>query len=153
MSNELERWFDRKGLSPFREFSGVQDSFEKLLGEFLSLRRSDGSQSFSFSPTCDIIEDDEGYVLKFDLPGIARDQIKVEADRDRITIHAERREEKRTDEKKKHLSEMCYGWYTRSFNLPGPVDEKKVDARLEDGVLTVAVPKTESVKAKQIPIH
>lgn len=43
--------------------------------------------------------------------------------------------------------------YTRSFNLPGPVDEKKVDARLEDGVLTVAVPKTESVKAKQIPIH
>ena len=68
-------------------------------------------------------------------------------------IRAERKEEKKSESKKKYLSEMYYGSYARSFTLPGPVDEKKVEAKFENGVLTVTVPKTESLKAKQIPVN
>lgn len=153
MSNALERWFDNKSLSPFRDFSQVQESFDRLFNEFMNLKKANGMQSLSFSPSCEISEEDNNYILKFDLPGVTKDQVKVEADKDQLTIRAERKEEKKSESKKKYLSEMYYGSYTRSFTLPGPVDEKKVDAKFENGVLTVTVPKTESLKAKQIPVH
>jgi HSP20 family protein len=153
MSNALERWFDNKSLSPFRDFSQVQEPFDRLFNEFMNVKRTNGMQSFSLSPSCEIAEEDNNYILKFDLPGVTKDQVKVEADKDQLTIHAERKEEKKSESKKKYLSEMYYGSYTRSFTLPGPVDEKKVNAKFENGVLTVTVPKTESLKAKQIPVH
>ena len=153
MSNELERWFDNKSLSPLRDFSQVQESFDRIINEFMNLKRTNGLQSLSFNPSCEIAEEDNNYILKFDLPGVTKDQVKVEADKDQLTIRAERKEEKKSESKKKHLSEMFYGSYSRSFTLPGPVDEKKVDAKFENGVLTVTVPKTESIKAKQIPVH
>jgi HSP20 family protein len=153
MSNALEHWFDNKSLSPFRDFSQVQESFDRLFNEFMNLKKANGLQSLSFSPSCEITEEDNSYILKFDLPGVTKDKVKVEADKDQLTIRAERKEEKKSESKKKYLSEMYYGSYTRSFTLPGPVDEKKVDAKFENGVLTVTVPKTESLKAKQIPVH
>lgn len=153
MSNALERWFDNKSLSPFRDFSQVQESFDRLFNEFMNLKRTNGLQSLSFSPSCEISEEDSNYILKFDLPGVTKDQVKVEVDKDQLTIRAERKEEKKSESKKKYLSEMYYGSYTRSFTLPGPVDEKRVDAKFENGVLTVTVPKTEALKAKQIPVH
>jgi HSP20 family protein len=153
MPNALERWFDNKSLSPLRDFSQVQESFDRLFNEFMNLKKTNGMQSLSFSPACEISEEDDNYILKFDLPGVTKDQVKVEADKDQLTIRAERKEEKKSESKKKHLSEMYYGSYTRSFTLPGPVDEKKVDAKFENGVLTVKVPKTESLKAKQIPVQ
>ncbi|GIL18070.1 MAG: molecular chaperone [Oligoflexia bacterium] len=153
MSTALERWFDNKRLSPFRDFSDVQESFDRLFNEFMNLKKTSGISDFSFSPSCEIAEEGNNYVMKFDLPGVTKDQVKVEAENDQITIRAERKEEKKTDSKKKYLSELYYGSYVRSFTLPGPVDEKKVDAKFENGVLTVTIPKTEALKAKQIPIH
>jgi HSP20 family protein len=153
MSNALERWFDNKSLSPFRDFSQTQEPFDRMFNEFLNLKRTDSMQSMSFSPSCEIAEENNNYVLKFDLPGVIKDHVKVEAERDQLTIHAERKEEKKSESKKKYFSEMQYGSYTRSFTLPGLVDEKKVDAKFENGVLTVTVPKTESIKSKQIPIQ
>lgn len=153
MSNALERWFDNKSLSPFRDFPQVQESFDRLFNEFMSLKNTNGIQSLSFNPSCEITEEGNNYVLKFDLPGVTKDQVKVEADKDQLTIRAERKENKNSETKKKYLSELYYGSYTRSFTLPGPVDENQVDAKFENGVLTVTVPKTESLKAKQIPVH
>ncbi len=153
MSNAIERWFDKKSLSPFRDLSQIQDSFDRMFSEFSNMKRINGFNELAFTPSCDVAEEGNNYVLKFDLPGVTKDQVKVEADKDQITIHAERKEEKKSETKKKYLSEVYYGSYTRSFALPGTVDEKKVDAKFENSVLTVTVPKTETFKAKQIPIH
>lgn len=153
MSNVLEKWFDRKQLSPFRDFSQAQESFDRLFNEFMSLKRTNNLQELSFSPSCEIAEEGNNYVMTFDLPGVKKEEVKVEADNDQITIRAERKEEKKSEPKKKYLSEVYYGSYTRSFTLPGPIDEKMIDAKFENGVLKVVVPKTESLKAKQIPIN
>lgn len=152
MSNAIEKWFDSRSLSPFRDFSQMQDSFDRLFNEVASLRKTGDMQSLSFSPSCEVAEENNSYVLKFDLPGVSKDQVKVETDKNQITVRAERKEEKKSESKKKYLSEMYYGSYTRSFTLPSQVDENKVEAKFENGVLTVTVPKTESMKAKQIPI-
>lgn len=153
MSNTLEKWFDNKRMSSFRDLSPLQESFDRLFKEFMDLRKVNGPRDFEFSPTCEVVEEGDNYVLKFDLPGVPKDQVTVEVDKDQLTVRAERKEEKKTDSKKKHLSEVYYGSYTRSFTLPGQVDEKKVDAKFENGVLTVTVAKTASLKAKQIPVH
>ncbi|OYZ22299.1 MAG: hypothetical protein B7Y39_07805 [Bdellovibrio sp. 28-41-41] len=153
MSNSIEKWFDNKRLSPFRDLPLMQDSFDRLFNDFVSLRKANGVQDFSFSPSCEVAEEGGNFVMKFDLPGVPKELVKVEVENDRLTIHAERKEEKKSESKKKYISEMSYGSYTRTFTLPGPVEEKKVDAKFENGVLTVTIPKTESTKAKQIPVH
>ena len=153
MSNALERWLDKKQLSPLRDFSHLQESFDRLFSEFTNWKKSNGMQEFGFSPSCEIAEEDNKYVLSFDLPGIKKDQVKVEASGDQLTVRAERKEEKKSESKRKYLSEVHYGSYMRTFTLPSAVDEKKIDAKFEDGVLTVVVPKTETTKAKQIPVQ
>ncbi len=153
MSNAVDRWFEKRSLTPLREFTQIQDSFDRLFNNFMDLKKTEGLQPLSFSPSCEIVEDDKSYSLKFDIPGVSKDQVKLEIDKDRLTVRAERKEEKKSETKKKYLSEMYYGSYVRSFTLPTTIDEKAVEAKFENGVLTVTIPKTESVKAKQIAIQ
>lgn len=153
MANALERWIDRRHLGPFRDLSQTQEFFDRFLNEFMNFKGANSTQEFGFSPSCEIAEEGNNYILTFDLPGVKKDQVKVEAENDRLTVRAERKEEKKTESKKKYLSEVSYGSYTRTFTLPGPIDEKKIDAKFEDGVLKVTLPKTESAGTKQIPVH
>lgn len=153
MSNAIEKWLDNKRLSPFRDLSQIQDSFDRLLNDFVSLRKTNGLQDYSFSPTCEVDEEGNNYVMKFDLPGVPKELVKVEVDNDQLTVRAERKEERKSESKKKYFSEIYYGSYIRTFTLPGPVEDKKVDAKFDNGVLTVTISKTESTKAKQIPVH
>jgi len=153
MSKSLERWMSNTRMNPFRDLTQVEDSFERLFNEmFKSVKRSE-QKDMENLPACDISEDQTKYILKFDLPGVPKENVKVEINNDQLTIRAERKEEKVTDDKKKHLSEVYYGSYFRSFTLPGSVDEKKVDAKFSDGVLTVTVAKTELPTVKQIPVQ
>lgn len=152
MSKSLQRWFENKTSNPFREIAKAEEAFERILEEMKNNRIS-GSE-MEFSPSCDIEEDGNKYLMKFDLPGVKKDQVKVEIDGDRLTVRAERKEEKKSETKKKYLSEVSYGSYVRTFTMPGPIEEKSIDAKFEDGVLTVSVPKTGEQKAsKLIPIH
>ena len=153
MSKSLERWLEPKGLSPFREISELQDSFEQLFREITGMKRGNGIQTSEFSPACEISEDEEQYTMKFDLPGVTKDQVQVDLENDRLTVRAERREEKKQEDRRRYLSEISYGSYIRSFMMPGPVDEKKVEAGFNNGVLTVTVPKSVKSKAKQIPVQ
>ncbi len=154
MPNAIARWFDpRQQLSPFREFSQVQESFDRMFNEMMNVKKTNGMQEFDFSPSCEIVEKGDNYILTFDLPGVSKDQVKVETENDRLTVRAERKEERKIESSKKHLSEIHYGSYARTFTLPWPIDEKKIEAKFDNGVLTVTAPKSESTKTKQIPVH
>lgn len=149
MSNSLERWFSNKKSNSLFQ---IEDPFDRLMNEMLTLKR-ENFQPTAFMPSCEITEEGPNYVLKFDMPGVSRDQVKVEVNKDQLMVHAERKEEKKHESKKKFLSEIYYGSYSRNFTLPGGMDEKKVDAKFENGVLTITVPKSDTLQAKQIPIN
>lgn len=153
MANLPDPWRSNRFTSPFREFSRYQDRMDRLMNELMGARSEEGVTSFDFAPSCEISEEDRNFLLKVDLPGVKKENVKVEVDGDRLTIRAERKEEKEEKSKRRHLSEISYGSYVRSFTLPQAIDEKKVDAKFEDGVLIVTVPKTEATKAKQISIQ
>jgi HSP20 family protein len=154
MSNPIEKFFDNRRSNPFRELSRIQNSFDRLLNEMTVGKGAEAAMDLGFSPSCEITSDGQNYILKFDMPGVTRDQVRVETDGDQLTVFAERKEEKKSETKKKYLSEVYYGSYMRSFTMPGTFDEKKVDAKFENGVLTVTVPQGEgNGKKKLIPVH
>ncbi|MGE5085057.1 MAG: Hsp20/alpha crystallin family protein [Bacillota bacterium] len=153
MANFPDLWRANRLASPFREFTRYQDRMDRLMNELIGTRSEEGTLGLDFAPSCEISEEDRNFLLKADLPGVKKENVKVEVDGDRLTIRAERKEEKEEKSKKRYLSEISYGSYVRSFTLPQAIDEKKVEAKFEDGVLLVTVPKAETSKAKQISIH
>ena len=144
MSN-LERWLSQHSNNSFRDLVKMEDFFNRSFKDATS----------GNIPSCELTEDDTSYTLKFDLPGIKKDQVNVEIDGDQLTVKAERHQEKKQESKKKYFSEISYGSYMRTMTLPSAIDEKKVDAKFENGVLTVTVPKETQAetKIKQIKVQ
>lgn len=101
----------------------------------------------------DVSEDDKAYKVHAELPGVKKEDIKVTVDGNVVSIAAEvkREKEKKEGEKVVH-SERYFGSLTRSFTLDGDVDESAAQARYNDGVLELVLPKKASKSARQITI-
>jgi len=95
-------------------------------------------------------EEDGKLVVDAEMPGFRREEVDVNIDKGVLTITAERKpaEVKGT----RHLTERCYTRVERSFTLPDPVDESKVNAKLDDGVLHLELPQTEESKPRRIEV-
>ncbi|MCB0362042.1 MAG: Hsp20/alpha crystallin family protein [Bdellovibrionales bacterium] len=114
---------------------------------------SDDIMGCDFSPLCDFRDTGKNYIVQLDIPGAKKDEVKIEIEDNRLTVSGERSQRKESQEGRLLLSEASYGSFLRSFVLPSPVDEGKVDAHFEDGVLTIKIPKSETSKSKMIKIH
>jgi len=101
----------------------------------------------------DVIEEKDQYVLKADLPGIKKEDIKVSLEDNVLTIAAERKSEAEAQDKQIHRIERTFGRYQRSLNLGAKVDAEKIRANYKDGVLELTVPKAEEVKPKSIEVQ
>jgi HSP20 family protein len=101
----------------------------------------------------DVTEDDKGFTLKADIPGVKKEDIQVDVDEDRISLRAEaKREEEEKKGEKVVYSERSYGMVSRSFSLPAAVDAKGAKAEYKDGVLSLVLPKKSNGSAKRITI-
>jgi HSP20 family protein len=105
-----------------------------------------------FSPASELIEQENQYLLSIDLPGMKKEDIKIEVADGTLVISGERKQEKRDDENQVHRFERTYGSFKRSFVLPNTISTDKVEAKYEDGVLSLQLPKTEIAQARKIEI-
>lgn len=103
-------------------------------------------------PPVDIEEDDREYLLKAELPGMKKEEVKLKVEGGILSISGERKEEKEEKDKKHHRVERSYGAFMRSFALPEVALSEKVSAEFKDGILTVHVPKDERAKRKAIEV-
>ena len=102
----------------------------------------------------DVRETDTAYTVKADLPGVKKDDVKVEIDGNVVTISAEAREEKEVKEEGKLIrSERYYGSLYRSFSLGHDVDESAATAKFTDGTLELVLPKKATSAVKKLAIH
>lgn len=101
------------------------------------------------APAVDLVEKEDRYLVTAELPGIDEKDVDVKIADNILTIKGEKKEEREEREKGRYLSERRYGAFTRSFQLPTGVDEAKIEATFEKGVLTVTLPKTAEAKAKE----
>jgi len=106
------------------------------------------------APAVDISEHKDKYTVKADLPGLKQEDVKVELDDGVLKISGDRKSEReeKDETKKYHYYERTYGAFERRFVLPRDTDAEKIDAKYENGVLTVDIPKTEAKKPKEIKI-
>jgi HSP20 family protein len=101
----------------------------------------------------DVKEDDKAYTVRAEIPGVKKDDIKVDVDGNVVSLSAEVRQEKEEKKGEKVVySERAYGMASRSFTLPGDVDAKGAKAEYKDGLLSLTLPKKANGSAQRIAI-
>jgi HSP20 family protein len=100
----------------------------------------------------DIYEGQEEILLSAELPGLKREDVRVDVEDRLLTISGERRLENEDRQDDYTRIERVYGQFSRSFNLPSTVDVDRISAQMEDGVLKVHMPKREESKPRQIEV-
>lgn len=107
----------------------------------------------SFNPACEIVESGDYLLMSVDLPGMKQDDIKIEMSDDMLTVSGERKRESTEKNHKLQRYEKSYGFFKRSFALPSAIDADKIEARYENGVLELYLPKTPAAKPRNIQIQ
>jgi HSP20 family protein len=140
----LVRW------EPFRELAAFQNEMSRWMNGLLE---GPGRVTQSWVPALDVWETDSEVVYAFDLPGIPEDKISIEVKDDTLTVSAEREKTGEVSDENFYRFERRYGTFSRGVGLPQGVDQDKIQARYENGVLEVRVPKPEEQKPKRIPLE
>lgn len=107
----------------------------------------------SFTPQVDISETEKAFELSFAIPGIKKNEINIDLNEGQLIVSGERKFEEKKEEKNFHSVETRYGSFSRSFHLPDNIDANKVEAKYEDGLLNITIPKDEKkIQKKTISI-
>ena len=139
----LVRW------DPFRELTALQGEVNRL---FSRAAGGDVRERQSWTPSIDVIETDGAIKLKAELAGMNPADISIEVQDNVLTVSGERRFEEEVKEDRYYRIERRYGSFSRSIALPQAIDDANIEARYENGVLEVSVPKAEIVKPKKIAV-
>lgn len=139
---------------PFRELEDVSNRLNRLFARSLVKAEpaSDILPLNDWIPTTDISETDTAYLIKAEIPGVNKEDVKVTLQDGMLTIKGERRQEKEEKDKKFHRIERSYGSFLRSFRMPDDADESAVKAEFKDGMLNVTLAKSEKAKPKAIEV-
>lgn len=139
---------------PFRSLA-TGTRLGQLLDEFFGPSLFGPSLFSSFAggariPAVDVEEDDDAYYVCIEVPGVQREDLDVEIDRDMVTVRGERR--RVSEGTKPRWTERTYGRFVRSFSIPSDADPDQVRAEFRDGLLTLTLPKREHARPRRIEI-
>jgi HSP20 family protein len=139
---------------PFRELEDMSNRLNRVFGRPLA-RLEPNSEMLTmadWTPSADISETDTAYLIKAEIPGVNKEDVKVTIQNGMLTIQGERKMEKEEKDKKFHRIERSYGSFMRSFRVPEDADESAVKAEFKDGVLNVTLTKSAKAKPKAINV-
>ncbi len=137
---------------PWKAMSELQNEMERWFGSGLS-GVPELQSAIDFSPSVDLQETSKEYFFRFDIPGVKKEDVKIEVESSTLTVSGERRAEKEEKDAKRHLTETYYGSFMRSFSLPQIIDQSKVIAEYKDGILKITIPKTAPSNTKTVAIQ
>ena len=121
-------------------FNDMDTIFNSIASDFPVMYE----QTASWFPKFEVLNMDDSYRIRADLPGMAKKDINIEVISNKLTISGERKIV--DDQINRNFSEINYGLFTKSFNLPDDVLENKIKASMKDGVLALEIPRVEPVK-------
>ena len=136
---------------PWREIEDMFDRYTKAVGWPRGGQESIAASDWT--PRVDIAETEHEFLIKADIPGVEKDQVKVSVDNGVLTLHGERKIEKEEKETKFHRVERFTGTFVRRFTIPENVNVDDIKAVFKDGMLNLHLPKAEQDKPKAIDIH
>ena len=131
-------------LSPFKGFRDVRSEMEQMFDEMLGGLarrpvRQRAQQFTEWAPAIDAVSRDGDLIIKAELPGVKLEDVDITLQNSVLTISGEHKADQEEERGGYHVRERRYGTFRRSMTLPEGVDESKIHARFEDGVLEVVV--------------
>ncbi len=138
---------------PFRDLRSLQDEMNRLFSGTFSRGSQDEVLRGAWSPSVDIFENKNEIVLEAELPGMSAEDVNISIENNVLTLHGERRFEKKDESDNFHRVERSYGSFTRSFTLPPTVSSENTNAEFNNGVLRLTLAKREEAKPRRIEIN
>jgi HSP20 family protein len=139
---------------PFVELEDVSKHLNRIFNKFPV--RTESSRELlataDWAPDVDITETDTVYLVKGEIPGVNKEDVRVNIEDGMLIMCGERKQEKEEKGKKFHRIERSYGSFMRSFRLPDNVDESAIKAEFKDGMLNITLPKSAQAKTKAINV-
>ena len=137
---------------PFSELSTVRNEMDRLWNRFLDDWPLPTMFTKGWAPMADISETKDKLIVKAELPGLDPEDIKLSLSGNLLTIEGEKKKEKEEKDEHHYYLERYSGAFQRSFRLPVEVQEDKIEAKFDKGVLTITMPKTAKTQKKEIKI-
>jgi HSP20 family protein len=143
----LVRW------EPVRELSSLQSEMNRLFNTFFDTPTPGGNGGARrWVPSMDLVETDEHFVLRADLPGLSEEDVAIELEDNVLTVSGERKAEHEEKKEGFYRVERSYGQFRRSLTLPDGVDAEGIEANFDKGVLEVRIPKPAERKPRRVAI-
>jgi len=137
----------------FRRVNGFDRLFDSFFDGHFPAQES-GASSAAVAPRINVTESAAAYVVEAELPGVAKENVNISVDGKLVTIEAEvKRNTERVEGETVVFAERSTEKFSRSFKLAVEVDDGKSAAKLENGVLTLTLPKKEALRPKQIAVQ
>lgn len=157
MLSSLVPWRQRSLLPTTDRYPGrmsrIEEEMEELMQRFWGREGDWLTTGGSFLPTVDLVETENQFEVTVDLPGLKPEEVTVEFKSGELWISGKREEEKEEEGKTYHRVERSQGEFRRVLSLPESIDEGKINAHFENGVLKIVVPKSEEIKSKRIEVQ
>lgn len=134
--------------TPGRFINELASDMNAIMGTIL---REESTES-SLTPPMDIEETEAGYQLSLDVPGVNPDDIQIELEDGHVSVSGERHGPAESEDVTWRRIERSFGPFQRKFRLPKLVDQERIEANYEHGVLTVLLPKVQKTPAKRIVV-
>jgi HSP20 family protein len=125
--------------------------FDRMMDDVMHASLGTATNARSYAPEVDIRTSDDRVVFSFDVPGVKKDDLEITLEKGVLTVKGSRQFEP-TNAKERLVLGRSYGTFSRSFSLPDHLDEDKLTAKLESGVLTIEIPKSEKAQPRRIPV-
>lgn len=152
-SGTLAPWRPFGELEPWPTFG--EGLFSSRMGRLMDELFRDwrpASRALACVPAMDVHENDARYTITVELPGTRKEDVQVELSEGMLTIRGEKKSEREETKERRRYVERSYGAFSRSFTLPPDANGDRLDASFKDGILTIAIPKTEESKPKRVAI-
>ena len=137
---------------PFREMVTLRNTMDRMFEDSLVRRYQDSSSAVEGYLPLDIYQTENDVVIKAVLPGMKPEDVDISLTGDTLTIKGQHKQESETSRENYVHKEINYGSFSRTVMVPVPIQNDKVEANFEDGILTLTLPKAEEIKPKQIKI-
>jgi HSP20 family protein len=138
---------------PFRDLVSLRDKMNRLFEDAVTQRGEEKELvASSWAPAVDIYEDESQLVLTAEVPGLSEKDVEIKIEDNVLSIQGERKLEKETREENYHRIERAYGSFYRSFTLPNYIDQDKIKAEHENGVMKITMPKKAELKPRTVRI-
>jgi HSP20 family protein len=134
----------------------VDSSFERLINSVVEgyFSQDQGKEAASVAPRINVTESESAYVVEAEIPGVTKENVTIAIEGKRVTLEAEvKRETERKEGETLLFSERTIEKFARSFTLSAEVDDERTVAKLENGILTLTLPKKEELKPRKILVE